>query len=108
MKCLDDHHHYVLDRFENPENSEELKFINKKPKEFAEGDGEPGLLVTVHAGTTNEEVLRVLIDRMNGLIGKFPDAYSQSARSHMISALADLEMRTNERKRRGVEGKHLA
>ena len=103
MKCLDDHHTYELDLFEEAEEKTLIWFIKKEPIDATSTE-----LKTVQNGTTNEEVLRMLIHRMNGLMGKLPDKWSDSARSHMIAALADLEMRTNERKRRGVEGTHAA
>ncbi len=106
MNCHDDHHDYELDNFEGA-GKQNIQFIKKELIVSKSGDTN-GSLKTVHDGTTNEEILRMLIHRMNGLIGKLPDKWSDSARSHMISALADLEMRTNERKRRGVEGTHAA
>ena len=66
----------------------------------------------VNDGTTNEEVLKVLIDRMGFLHGKFPWFNSQNAiaMTHLETALFWLEkrtadQRTADRKARGVEGK---
>lgn len=64
-------------------------------------------LRTVNDGTTNEDVLRVLIDRMNSLQAKFPCRENAIAITHFETGLLWLEARTASRKARGVEGKHL-
>lgn len=103
MQCLDDHHHYVLKSFENPEEKQELRFINKKP--LAEGSSE---LQTVHDGTTNEEVLKMLIHRTGELAKKFPCRENSLAITKMEEALMWFEKRTANRVARGVEGQHKA
>ncbi len=106
MKCLDDHHHYELDGFENPvEGKQELRFVKK---ELAGNPVEPGELALIHDGTTNEEVLKVLIHRMQGLYDKFPSPETYNAIRLCTTALSELVNRTIDRERRGVEGKHLA
>jgi len=67
MKVLTLSHKYHLDNFESVETGQTIQFIEKVP--VAEGSTE---LRTVNDGTTNEEVLRMLIDRMQGLQAKFP------------------------------------
>ena len=79
-----------------------IQFIEKSPS--AEGGG---LLVTINDGTTNEEVLRVLIDRMNSMQAKFPCRENAIVTTHLETALLWLEKRTADRKARGVEGKHI-
>ena len=106
MKILTIGHKYELDNHENPIDTpkQTLQFIEKKPA----GDGfPPGSLITVNEGTTNEEVLRVLIDRLNVMNEKFPCRENSIALTHIDTALLWLEKRTADRKARGVEGKHL-
>ena len=102
MQCLDDHHHYQLAAFENVAAFQELFFIKKEPT--ADNDG---ALRTVHDGTTNEEVLKMLVHRLNGLQAKFPCRENAIAITHIETALLWLEKRTADRKARGVEGKQL-
>ena len=59
-------HRYELDGFERKENIQIIQFIQKEVKK------DTNELVTVSDGTTNEEVLEMLIDRMEYLQGKFP------------------------------------
>ena len=106
MKVITEGHKYELDNHENPMDvpKQTLQFIEKKPA----GDGfPPGSLITVNEGTTNEEVLRVLIDRMNSMQAKFPCRENAIVTTHLETALLWLEKRTTDRKARGVEGKHL-
>ena len=105
MKNLVLGHTYELDNFENTnEKGQTLQFIHKEPK----GDGDVQTLVTVADGTTNEDVLAVLIDRMNFLNGKFPCRENSIVITHLETALLWLEKRTNDRKKRQVEGKNIA
>lgn len=102
MKVLIEGHRYKLENFENKElEGQSLQFIQKTP--ITEGSAE---LKTVNDGTTNEEVLKVLIDRMNSMQGKFPCRENAIVTTHLETALLWLEKRTADRKARGVEGKH--
>lgn len=101
MKTIRPGHTYELDWFEHPGRHEKLQFIEKEP------NGLPGDLKVVRNGTTNEEVLRVLSDRLHHLNDKFPCRENAIALTHIESALLWLEKRTVDRKARGVEGKHL-
>jgi hypothetical protein len=65
-------------------------------------------LVTVNNGTTNEEVLEMLIDRMKYLQAKFPCKENACCITHLEEGLMWLEKRTKDRVKRGVEGKHTA
>lgn len=103
MKNLVPGHQYSLQQFENKENFQVLQFIHKEPK--FEGSTE---LRTVADGTTNEEVLEVLIDRMNYLQGKFPCRENAIAITNLEQALMWLNKRTQDRLKRQVEGKQLA
>ena len=105
MKCLDDHHKYELDAFEG-EGKHHLTFI-RKMIDLTPGV-KPGTLVTIHDGTTNEEVLRMLIHRLTAMGNLFPCRQNSLAVTKLEEALMWLEHRTAERKARGVEGKALA
>lgn len=60
-------------------------------------------------GWTNEAVLAVVIDRLEGFqAGDFACDTNQIALDACRSALLSLELRTKDRKTRGVEGKHKA
>lgn len=106
MRILTPGHKYELENHEQPMGvpKQTLQFIEKAPA----GEGFPaGSLITVNEGTTNEEVLRVLIDRMNSMQAKFPCRENAIVTTHLETALLWLEKRTADRKTRGVEGKHL-
>ncbi len=60
-----------------------------------------------HNGLTNEQLLAVLIDRMEGFQGgDFASQDNQDALNFMRSALKTLQKRTVARIKRGVEGTH--
>ena len=101
MKCTDDHHNYELDSFEAGE-PQKLAFINKKVKDLGTGE-----LITIHNGTTNEEVLKMLIHRLGEMGKKLPCRENSLAITKLEEALMWLEKRTADRKARGVEGKAL-
>lgn len=103
MKVLDIGHQYELENFENKDKPGQIiQFIKKEPT--GAGDGS---LRTVNDGTTNEDLLRVLIDRMNTMQAKFPCRENAIATTHFETGLLWLEKRTADRKARGVEGKHI-
>lgn len=102
MKVLVEGHSYQVSNFEH-DSSQRLDFIHKLPLE--EGGTE---LFTARNGTTNEEVLAVLIDRMNYLQSKFPCRENALAITKLDEALMWLNARTANRQKRGVEGKQLA
>lgn len=105
MKILTPGHRYELENFEakaKDSSGQVLQFIERTP--VAEGHPE---LHTVRDGTTNEELLRVLIDRMHSLQAKFPCRENAIATTHFETGLLWLEKRTADRKARGVEGKHI-
>lgn len=101
MKVLIPGHRYELANFEAdlPELNQVLQFIQKEP--VKPGSAE---LQTVHDGTTNEEVLRVLINRMQSLQAKFACRENTIVITKLEEALMWLEKRTADRKARGVEG----
>ena len=94
-------HTYEMSNFENKDNEgQTLQFIHKEPNENNE-------LITISDGTTNEEVLEVLIDRMNYLQNKFPCRENALVITKLEESLMWLEKRTSDRLKRNVEGKHL-
>ncbi|HEY4832765.1 MAG TPA: hypothetical protein VIH61_09440 [Waddliaceae bacterium] len=101
MKIIDAGHKYQLDNFEET-GFQDLNFIKKEP--VSEGSTE---LKTVQSGTTNEEVLAVLIDRLQFLNTKFPCRENSIVITKLEEALMWLEKRTAGRKIRGVEGKQI-
>lgn len=103
MQVIVPGHSYQLEPFEPSGEEGELqvlKFIHKKPVETATGTK----LVTVENGTTNEEVLRVLINRIQFLESKLPSRENSIAITWLETALLWLEKRTLDRRARGVEG----
>lgn len=104
MKILTEGHKYTLDNFEDSSTYQEIQFIEK---ELDPTVGVAGALKTVNDGTTNEEVLAVLINRLQYLYYKFPSKETFRAIESLEYALEQLERRTKDRTDRGVEGKHL-
>ena len=105
MKTLTPGHKYELENFESKDQPGQiLQFIEKEP---AANPTTPGELRTVNDGTTNEDVLRVLIDRLGTMQAKFPCRENAIVVTHLETALLWLDKRTADRKARGVEGKHL-
>ena len=103
MKVLVEGHRYELANFENNYvPGQVLQFIHKEPKE----EGSPELK-TVSDGTTNEELLEVIIDRMNTMQAKFPCRENAIVVTKLEECLMWLNKRTADRIKRNVEGKHL-
>jgi len=106
MKVLTAGHRYALSDFEPaPPDvaSQTLQFIEKR----VTGEGEPavaGQLVTVKNGTTNEDVLKVLINRLQFLQATNPCRENSIVITKLEESLMWLEKRTNDRKARNVEG----
>lgn len=59
----------------------------------------------MHDGTTTEEVIDVLVDRLRTLDEKFPCKENTNAITALLQAKQELEARTKDRTERGVEGK---
>ena len=101
MKVLRVGHQYELNGFEDKNNIQKIQFIEKEVKE---GTTE---LITVYDGTTNEEVLEMLINRMEYLQNKFPCRENDIVITKLQESLMWLEKRTTDRIKRNVEGKHI-
>ncbi len=100
MKILREGHEYELEDFENDNVTNQiLQFIEKVP----EGKN----LITVNSGTTNEEVLAVLINRLRYLNTKFPCRENSIVITKLEESLMWLEHRTKLRQRQNVEGMQL-
>src|SRR5690349_11865418 len=103
MKVLTEAHKYELENFENKQaQGQILQFIEKIP--ISEGSTE---LKTVNDGTTNEEVLEVILDRLNSLNNKFPCRENALAITNIEQGLLWLNRRTQNRIKRNVEGKQI-
>lgn len=103
MKVITTGHKYELASFEGG-TPQTLQFIEKTPNLQAGN----GLLFTVNDGTTNEEVLRVLIDRLQYLNGVFPCRENALVITKLEESLMWLNKRTADRLARAVEGKAVA
>lgn len=99
MKVLIEGHRYIAANFEDTNDGQTIQFIQK---ELAAPDG---TLATVNDGTTNEELLEVLLDRLRYLNGKFPCRENALAITDLESARNWLFQRTRDREKRNVEGK---
>jgi hypothetical protein len=103
MKVKVEGHSYELSNFENKETKGQiLNFIHKEPT-----GANDGTLKTIMDGTTNEEVLEVLIDRMQFLQSKFPCRENSIVITNLEESLMWLNKRTADRLKRNVEGKNL-
>lgn len=104
MKVYVEGHRYELANFDDKKtDGQVLQFIQKVPVAGTEGE-----MRTQADGTTNEEVLEMLIDRMKYLQAKFPCKENACCITHLEEGLMWLEKRTRDRVKRGVEGKHTA
>lgn len=102
MKVITPGHRYELANFDNPDaQGQIIQFIEKVPVE-----PDSAILETISDGTTNEDVLTVLIDRLMFLNGKVPSRDTSLAITNLEIARFWLEKRTSDRKARGVEGRN--
>ena len=100
MVILAQGHKYGLENFEmdakNTGGFQQLQFIEK-------GSPDPdGKLNLITAGTTNEEVLRVLIDRFQYLNNQIPCRENAIVITKLEECLMWVGKRTQDRKNRGV------
>lgn len=98
MNIIDPGHTYEVKNV--GEGTQKIFFIKK---EKIEGSHE---LQIVQDGTTNEELIAVLIDRLYFLDNEFPSDYNKEAIRFLGLALNELHTRTDDRIKRGVEGTH--
>jgi hypothetical protein len=90
MKILDESHEYELT------GEQVIKFIKRVNGNL------------IFDGTTNEELLEVILDRTRGLDSKFPCIENKMAISFMELALAEFNKRTKKRVEQNVETKDIA
>jgi hypothetical protein len=105
MKIITPGHTYELDSFEK-EFPQILQFIHKEREASYEGAVD-GKLYTVKDGTTNEEVIEVLINRLEFLNNKSSCIENIFALQKLREALMWLEQRTKIRLKQGVEGRDV-
>ena len=105
MRILRPGHRYALDTCEPTPiggQTQVIQFIEKE--QVCKGAVE---LRTVFNGTTNEDVLRVLIDRMNFLQEKVPCRENALVITKLEESLMWLDKRTSDRIARKVEGQNI-
>ena len=108
MKVITEGHRYELPNFEKKEESGQvIQFIEKVPTHPIGSVFNDGKLKTVNDGTTNEDLLEVLIDRMQYLQNKFPCRENALVITKLEESLMWLNKRTSDRVKRNVEGKQL-
>lgn len=100
MKVIEEGHEYMLENFHRCPSYElglcwNLKFVKMD---------ENG---NYYDGTTNEEVLAMMIHRMKFLNAKLPCREASLAITKLEEALMWLNYRTANREKQGVEGKHI-
>lgn len=95
MVILEGHTKYGVDNLDS-NSFQEIQFIEK-------AENPDGTFSTVKDGTTNEEVLLVLIDRLQKLNAKNPCRENSLAITKLEESLMWLNKRTQNRVERGVE-----
>lgn len=98
MTIIKDGHLYKLESLEGT-NPQQLQFIEKQNVD--------GVFTTINDGTTNEEVLAMLIDRNEFLYRKLPSKETAEAIFHLREALRWFLERTRNRVAQGVENTPL-
>ena len=99
MKVIVEGHKYEIDNYEG-HGTQIISFVHKQPVDNVE-------LGLVEDGVTNEQVLEVLIHRLQYLNQKMPCRENALAITNLEQSLMWLEKRKKDRKKRGVEGKYL-
>lgn len=94
-------HEYEVQNLGSAE-TQTIRFIKKR--RISSDDAR---LITEVDGTTNEEILKVLIDRLKGLSAILPSRENSVALTKLEEALMWLEKRTADRVARGVENTSL-
>lgn len=103
MKVIEPGYTYELQNLKNKDSQGQiLDFFHQEP--IQEGSTE---FKTVSDGTTNEDLLAVLIDRLNFLQSKFPCRENALAITKLEESLMWLNKRTSDRQKRNVEGQQI-
>jgi hypothetical protein len=106
MKVLKPGHLYEVDMFENTPmdlGNQRIQFIEKAPSKT-----DPTVFETVVNGTTTEELLEVVINRLEYLNAAISCEENDRAIRASKEALHWLNVRTETRRKRDVEGKPIA
>lgn len=102
MKVLTPGYLYEVANFKNPETpGQQIQFIENKANENGE-------FTIINNGTTNEEILAMLIDRLTFQSKLLPNRETSIAITHLQDAENWLLRRSRERAARGVEGTNKA
>lgn len=96
MKAITNGYRYKVSNFDNTDEHQVIQFIQK------DESGE-----TISDGTTNEELLEVLIDRITFLNNKFPCRENSIVVTKLEESLMWLNKRTADRTKRNVIGKNI-
>jgi len=96
MKVLDPGHHYELASLDEAQPPNGVLLPNRLFFVKREGPGYPGN-IGHHAGTNLQEVLRVLIDRVQYLDWQIPDPANQAVIKNLRECILQLELRAAER-----------
>lgn len=102
MKIVSEGYQYALENFED-RATQIITFIKKEPKP----DNPLELETIFFDGTTNEEVLWMMVDRLEYLNKKMEDVHNVNAIHFLKQALDELNQRTADRLERVVEGKNV-
>lgn len=94
FESFDPGHSYWLENLEG-DGRQSLHFIKKEPREN-------GTLRLENDGTTNERVIKVLIDRMSYLNAQVPCLENEQVIRCLQDAVTILDQRMSDRKERGV------
>lgn len=89
MRVIDPGHLYSLAHLDG-DGGQELRFVKRV------GDRYPGNAPPPYEGTTLQEVLRALIDRMEYVDRQAPCAHNRATTRHLREALRSLEVRAAE------------
>lgn len=110
MKVIKPGHLYELEATNKSNEPQLIRFVEKMTAKDAGMDltiYKPDEFITVNDGTTNEEVLLMLIDRLQTLDKKLPSLETEAAIRCCEGALAYLQIRTAKRTEQGVESTPL-
>lgn len=97
MRITTDGYEYQVVNMHNPNLMQTICFIHKA----LDKDNK---LVIIKDGTTNEEILKVMINRLQYLDKLVPDAHNTISITLLKSVLEHMKQRTRERQEQGIEG----
>ncbi len=101
MKILEIGYKYKLDNFNQESESQVISFVRR------EIDSETGELKTFNNGITNEEVIFMLLNRINYLDNKLPCEENKQVIGLLKQISLTLHKRTMNRHLKGIKGTNL-